>query len=275
MLVVLDGSSFFVSDDRGDVEPDAEADGYFLGDTRHLSAWRLRVNGRPSRLLTSRVVDYYSARVFGTLGTAHVGHQPPVSIERDRFVSGGVHEDITVRNHSSRPVSIVVELHYGADFADVFEVRSRAAKRGRVEVETGPSRVVLRYRREAFRRGTVIRFSAPCAPGADQVRFDLRLEPRERWHTCVDIACAVGEVVHEPGHRCGAFSRPRPRMPVSLDRWHEEAPALDTDADPVRHTYRKSLNDLAALRFHPFAERKWSRPPPGCRGSWRCSAATA
>ncbi|MGH2578598.1 MAG: glycogen debranching N-terminal domain-containing protein, partial [Actinomycetota bacterium] len=39
-LVVLDGSTFFVSAPSGDVDG-AEAEGFFHADVRHLSTWRL------------------------------------------------------------------------------------------------------------------------------------------------------------------------------------------------------------------------------------------
>lgn len=78
-LVVLDGSTFFVSDGAGDVRGEGLG-GFFFQDVRHLSSWALSVDGAPMRVLTSRVVDYYSARVFGTLPTARLGHNPPISI---------------------------------------------------------------------------------------------------------------------------------------------------------------------------------------------------
>ena len=56
-LVVLDGSSFFVSGPSGDVVPGHNANGYFFGDMRHLSTWRLVVDGEPVRLLSSRTID--------------------------------------------------------------------------------------------------------------------------------------------------------------------------------------------------------------------------
>src|SRR5215468_2934950 len=40
-LVVLDGSTFFVSAPSGDLEPGGDASGYFFADIRHLSTWRL------------------------------------------------------------------------------------------------------------------------------------------------------------------------------------------------------------------------------------------
>ncbi|TMD24192.1 MAG: hypothetical protein E6J07_01310, partial [Chloroflexi bacterium] len=59
-LTVLDGNTFFVSDAAGDVEPGQGANGFFHADMRQLSTWRLRVNGQPVHVLTSRTVDYYS-----------------------------------------------------------------------------------------------------------------------------------------------------------------------------------------------------------------------
>ena len=49
-LVVLDGSTFFVSSPSGDPEP-GEASGFFHADMRHLSTWDVRVDGEPIRVL--------------------------------------------------------------------------------------------------------------------------------------------------------------------------------------------------------------------------------
>jgi uncharacterized protein len=46
-LVVLDGSTFFVSAPSGEVDPGADASRYFYADTRHLSTWRLLADGEP------------------------------------------------------------------------------------------------------------------------------------------------------------------------------------------------------------------------------------
>src|SRR5437870_9291587 len=124
-LTVLDGNTFFVSDRAGDVEAGEMANGFFHADTRHLSDWRLLVDGQPVHVLTSRTVDYYSASVFGTLASVSVGENPPISIRRDRFVARGVHEDLTVQNHSDGPQTLTIEMEYGSDFADLFEVKDR------------------------------------------------------------------------------------------------------------------------------------------------------
>src|SRR5204863_8538550 len=63
-LIILDGSAFFYSDENGDVEAKGPT-GFFFEDVRHLSTWNLTIDGEPIEPLTSRRVDYYSARVVG------------------------------------------------------------------------------------------------------------------------------------------------------------------------------------------------------------------
>jgi hypothetical protein len=91
-LIVLDGSTFFVSDPTGDVEA-VRAEGFFHEDMRHLSRWRLLVDGEPPRTLSSANVDYYSARVLGSVRHDDDG-APTLAVRRERFVSGGIHEDV-------------------------------------------------------------------------------------------------------------------------------------------------------------------------------------
>ena len=52
VMTILEGSTFVVSDDIGDVSDGAE--GFFADDTRMLSRCSLRVDGESPLLLTSR-----------------------------------------------------------------------------------------------------------------------------------------------------------------------------------------------------------------------------
>ena len=57
-ISILDGSTFIVSDRRGDVDasPD-QPQGLFYRDTRFLSRWRLTVDGRSPDVLSTDEVD--------------------------------------------------------------------------------------------------------------------------------------------------------------------------------------------------------------------------
>ena len=52
-------------------------------------------------------------------------------------------------------------------------------------------------------------------------------------------------------------------MRRNLERWIEEAPRLECDWDPLNATYRRSLVDLAALRFSPLIAGGRSLPAAG------------
>jgi glycogen debranching enzyme len=260
---VLDGNTFFVSDRAGDVEPGDRPNGFFHADMRHLSRWRLLINGRPTYVLTSRSVDYYSAAIFATLASVSVGENPPVSIRRDRFVARGVHEDLTVQNHSDQPQRVVLEIEFGSDFADLFEVKDHKPKQGRLRAEVGDGRVTLIYTRDAFRRDTVIEFSQAFTVAEDRARIELELDPRGSWQTCIDVAPVRDGEPYRLEHGERSFGNPRPDMPISFEQWMAQAPTLVTDNDVLRHTYRQSLVDLAALRFRPLNTLSYSLPAAG------------
>jgi len=262
-LIVLDGSTFFISAPTGDVEPGADASGYFYADMRHLSTWQLLADGEPLSVLSSGVVDYYSASIHATLARARVGKNPTVTVRRDRFVSDGIHEDLIVTNNSPLPAHLELELRFGADFADLFEVKNPRPKRGTASVEVNADRVTLRYQRDGFNRGTIVTFGTPGELSADRARFHLELPPRDSWRCCVEVSTVVDGMVFGPGHGCAAFSKPRPKMPLSLDEWLDDAPRLQTAHDVLTHTYRQSLIDLAALRFRPSESVSWSLPAAG------------
>jgi glycogen debranching enzyme len=55
----------------------------------------------------------------------------------------------------------------------------------------------------------------------------------------------------------------RPEMPVSLEQWLAAAPKMDTDWYELRQVYRRSLIDLAAMRFYPESVPDASLPAAG------------
>ena len=261
-LAVIDGSTYFISTENGDVEVKG-AEGFFHTDMRHLSTWRLLVDGEPVHVLSSECVDYYSARIYGTLAEAGPGTNPPISIRRDRFVADGLHEDLILENNSEETHRLEVELCFGSDFADIFECKQKPKKAGKTTAELAEEGATLWYRNGAFERGTKIEFTAPGKVEEDRAVFDVVLAPRERWSTCIKVSPIVDGNEHPARKGCGSFGRPEPQMPLSLSEWLERAPTLETDSDTLRHTYRRSLLDLAALRFRPFADGDYSLAAAG------------
>jgi glycogen debranching enzyme len=261
-LIILDGCTFFYSSQNGDVEAE-DAEGLFFQDVRHLSRWHVRVNGDELSPLSSRRVDYFSARMVGTPpqnGETAV----PVAVRRDRFVSEGAHEDIVLENLSDDPHRVKLELSYGSDFADVMEAQENGNGEGRSWQETSARSVTLWHEREGYRRGTVLTFNRLGNVTKKRASFDVELRPRESWKLCVDVTPVVDGERRPPMLRCDSFHDHAPKMPESLQEWLEEAPSLETDDETLGRTYRQSLLDLAALRVRPDALTiKWAMPGGG------------
>jgi glycogen debranching enzyme len=247
-LIILDGCTFFYSDEKGDADAQ-DADGFFYHDVRHLSRWHVRLDGKALEPLTSRRVDYYSARVVGT--PPHEGDAAPVSVRRDRFVTEGAHEDVVLQNLSDDPHDVKLELHYGTDFADVMEAQEGGNSKGRTWEELTARSVTLWHDRDGYRRGTTLRFNRRGRVLKQRATFAVSLRPRETWKLCVDIVPIVDGKRRPPMLRCGTFHEHAEKMPMSLDEWQQDAPELVAESPAFERTYRQSILDLAALRVRP------------------------
>jgi glycogen debranching enzyme len=248
-ISILDGSTFVVSDRRGDVDagPDTPH-GLFYRDTRFLSRWRLTVNGGPPEVLSTEDVDYFSAQFFLYPPTGTVYKNPYLSVIRKRKVGDGFHEDVTVLNHDREPAEVELRLEAGSDFADLFEVKDALEKKGEYYREVRDGVLVLGYRRDDFVLETRIDASEDPEVSEDEFVFRLRLEPHSEWNTCINVVPVAGEAGGvKYGHDA---EEAKPNIGESLENWRADAPKIESDWDPLPHIYRRSLIDLAALRFY-------------------------
>jgi glycogen debranching enzyme len=256
-ISILSGSAFVVSDGLGDIESAVgNPNGLFYRDMRHLSRWQLRLNGRQLSAMSARTLEYDEAVFFLVEPTGTIYRNPAMSLIRRREVSEGMHEHLELHNHGLRRIDVELSLLFDADFADLFEVKDDLAKTGELYRHPEHDGVTLGYLRGDFRRETYI--NAPGAWFTEQsLTFRVGLEPRESWSATVVVR--VGTARDEP--------RPqlmhRPEMPDSLAEWLAAAPKVDTDWHDLRQVYRRSLIDLAALRFYPESVPDSSLPAAG------------
>src|SRR5438093_9360089 len=121
MLTILEGSTFCICDDIGDL--DGQTSGFFTDDTRFLSELKLTVNGARPLLLSSGKVEYFSAAFYMRNPLAGGLGQDVLSIERRRFIGEGMQDVIVVENEGMEAVSFELGLEFGNDFAAVFSVK--------------------------------------------------------------------------------------------------------------------------------------------------------
>src|SRR5262245_48891577 len=212
---ILEGNTFVVSDRRGDVDSSpSEPHGLFNRDTRYLSRWRLMIDGRSPRLLSTDDVNYFSAQFFLVPPDGTVYDDSAFSIVRKRAIGEGFHEDVTVMNHTPEPLEFELRVEAAADFADLFEVKDALAKQGTHYEHGKGNQLVLGYRREGYVRETWITSSADGEVSSQGFRFKLRIEPHGEWMTSFDVLIGVhvyGKGDQRQGRRQARHARsPRP-----------------------------------------------------------------
>lgn len=177
---ILDGSTFVVSDGRGDIDADpSQPHGLFHRDTRFLSLWRVTVNGAAPDVLSVENEQYMSAQFFLVPPTGTIYQNPYLSLIRRRVVGDGFHEDMALLNHANEGVEVELRVEAGSDFADLFEVKDALEKKGEHYREIGRDELVLGYRRGDFVRETRIASSAPAEITPEGFVFRLDLAPHQ------------------------------------------------------------------------------------------------
>ena len=246
---VLDGNTFVVSDERGDIDGSpVEVHGLFDRDTRYLSRWILTVGGERLTTLSVDRTRYYSAQFFLAPGVASTYVNATLAVIRRRTVLDGFHEVVTLVNHDAAAVDLEVVLEAAADFADLFEVKDATvdAKPGRTYRKVEPDRLVLGYERESYRRETWIRADAGATYDEQGLRFAVELEPQQSWTCEIDVVPARHGEAGAFAPR-SAWEDPEKRLGLRLLR--ERSPVLRSSWRPLERIYQQSLQDLAALRF--------------------------
>jgi hypothetical protein len=131
LVNALDGNTFVVSDRRGDIDASpTDTTGLFSFDTRYLSTWVLTIDGQRLNSLSVDDLQYFETRFFLVPGTGTVYVNATLSVIRQRAIGCGFHEELTILNHDDKPVDLNVRIDVGSDFADLFEIKDAAAKKG-------------------------------------------------------------------------------------------------------------------------------------------------
>jgi glycogen debranching enzyme len=255
MLTILEGSTFCISDDRGDIAE--ETSGFFAHDTRFLSRLVLRVGGSTPLLLSSGRVEHFQAAFYLRNGTADGLPRDAVSIARERFVSVGMQERVRLRNESPERIEIEVALEAEADFADIISVKLHDFSLGDPDLaqplpppapvtndETGLRLSIVDPRGDL---GTRLTFSRPGRLDGSTMRFPLALEPHEQWDLTVDVMPWLEqESMAEGGDQ---LSDELETVGDVVSAWTLRVPRVRGGWESLRRAFDRSIADLAALRM--------------------------
>jgi glycogen debranching enzyme len=263
-IVVTSGTVFAVSSRNGDIYPKGiggAPQGLYAFDTRFLSKLILTIDGRQDLPVGASPLNHSIASFYSVTRGTRNSRAGAVSIVRDRYVSHGFHEDISLINHSHRSRKLRLEIAFDADFADVFEVRlGTVTKAGKVTVEKREGQhICLVYQHSQFHRETWINFSSDPQIVGKTAIFDINLEPKATWKTCVSILpvadipppamTCLQEVVGSPFGACKReSSMPLQRLTEKgVSGPLREVPRLETNHLGLKQAYNQAVMDIQAL----------------------------
>jgi glycogen debranching enzyme len=259
-ITILDGSTFCVCDERGDVEGTAAATGFFAADTRFLSRAVLLVDGvRPEALSYAQPAPHLGLFCLRNLPSERLAPNA-LSILRERFVADEMQERIVLENHSSSPIQFEVALQLEVDFADIFSVKALDPKFGSpATVALPPPRVprwshpdsTLVFEDQTFPAQTFVQFNSPPSEIDGLIRFPVRLEAKETWELLVGVLPVLAPREPPPAAELlRRIEQDRARADDAHRAWRRSTPRLRAQRDDLVRTWQQSVADLGALRMH-------------------------
>ncbi|MFU8805390.1 MAG: glycogen debranching N-terminal domain-containing protein, partial [Bradymonadaceae bacterium] len=194
MRVLKHRDLFAVFDRFGEIQPQPPhphgargVHGLYLSDMRHLSRLQLRLADRRPLLLSSTVKEDNALMTVDLtnpdleFGDKQVSSDT-IHILRSKFLmDDACHEEISLKNYGEEPLRFPLRLSFGADFADIFELRGVPRHtRGTISPpHVGRNRVrFLYFGTDGLVRQTTLSFSpVPATLEADYALFDIQLAP--------------------------------------------------------------------------------------------------
>ena len=275
------GDTFAVFDHRGDIGGEAgSSEGLYHRDTRILSEFALLLEDSQPLLLSSMTQDdntVFSADLSNPdllMGDTVALRREQIHLQRLRFLwDGATFERVLVRNFSDRPLRVHVGVRFGADFADLFEVRGeRRAKRGEASaVRDTDTRVSLRYMGlDKLERITTLEFDPPPQLlTTNRANFEIVLKPHQVRRIFIRVGCPSAESAGWSGR---AFYRHMRSARQALRESSSRAASIDSSNALFNEIARRAVSDLymlvtdTPLGPYPYAGTPWFSTPFGRDG---------
>ncbi|UUP16621.1 amylo-alpha-1,6-glucosidase [Nitratireductor thuwali] len=267
------GDTFGLFDHNGDaISGPGSPEGIFHRDTRHLSHFYLTIEGHRPILLSSILrddnatltCDLTNPDLYDAGGRIILEHDL-IHVRRSRFLwRGRCFERLGIHSFYERQRRIRFEVAFGADFADLFEVRgTRRERRGQIhQAEIAADSVVLSYTGlDDKRRATTLLFDpCPAELTANRAVFELELAPHEPASLFMEINCGWDSYNTPVRQRFfPAFMEARRALRASSSR----ATAVITSNEIFNEAVRRSVSDLYMLITdtpegpYPYAGIPW------------------
>ena len=263
------GDAFAVFDEYGDIGVIGTGpEGLYFNDTRFLSWYDFRFEGKRPLVLGSVVQDDNAAfSVNLTNPDVHTDGiislpRDTIAIERTKFLWQAVcYERIGFRNYADSTRRFQIEIGFGADFHDLFEVRGTARnQRGTCTATVTKDYIEYCYKGLDDRiRKTDLRFwPLPSRLEPGRATFDLELAPNGRQSLFVWVICEDGNKPEQE-----AFGRAFRARRRAIRRKATGIATVESSNELFNEVCRRSTADLYMLMtrtrhgLYPYAGIPW------------------
>jgi glycogen debranching enzyme len=263
--VLKHGDTFGVFDRYGDIIPGENShEGLYHNDTRYLSSLAILLNGQRPLFLSSKVEDNNAALSVDLTNPDFVENdllvlqRDMVHIVRSKFLwRSGCYERLGLKNFDAANPRINLEIHFGADFADIFEVRGNSRpRRGHKDFAHEHDRVVVSYHGldGVIRRTTVAFDPAPAKITNSSAIYQIDLEKNRRSSVFFSVSCTEQKQSEAEPTRGFFFNMKRARR--ELRSLGARAASIETSNQVFNEVLRQSVADLHMLvtstEYGPF-----------------------
>lgn len=257
-LTLAEGSSLLVTSPAGEIDA-GEEQGFFVRDTRLLSAYRVRIGRSRWLLVSSAPVTHYAARLYFVNPRLEAGGQwirrNTLALRIASTLHGGIHQDLDLTNHGSHVAAFTLSIEADCDFRDLFEVRGLELPRPRTiqtVVEPGERAPGIHwlYERQEFRRGLalrVVRADSPPRLFRTGLEFTITLCPQQTWHACLHLLPVVDDRRIEAPDACDLVEIED--IERSRQAWYQSVAECAAVNDDVVRAYRRAVEDITVLRL--------------------------
>ncbi|MGH6845382.1 MAG: amylo-alpha-1,6-glucosidase [Methylocella sp.] len=263
------GDAFAVFDNYGDIGVIGTGpEGLYFNDTRFLSWYELRFEGKRPLLLSSVVQDDNAALSVNLANPdVHIDGvislpRGAIAIERTKFLWQAVcYERIGFRNYADTTRHFRIDIGFGADFHDLFEIRGTSRKRrGTVTSSVTEDGAGFHYEGlDNVKRKTELRFLPPPSRlETNRATFEFELAPNARRSLFVAVLC---EDRNEP--RINPFGRAFRARRRAIRSTATGIATIESSNELFNEVCRQATADLYMLMtrtrhgLYPYAGIPW------------------
>nr|WP_236057609.1 glycogen debranching N-terminal domain-containing protein [Mycobacterium sp. SM1] len=241
MVTLVEGPTFCLSNAHGDIVPGA-AHGLFFRNTRVLSRWELLLDGHTPEALSVQTPEPFTGQFILRKAPRAGLRDTSLLLVRERFVSGGMRETLTLENLGHETAVVHLDIHADADFADLFTVKEgRAALHGAEPAVHGGELVLSDLADPAHRVSIDATAQPSLTPGV--LAWQIVLPAHQRWQA---------EIVAQPApaHRPVPTRRDHIKNHGAgwpIEAWRDTATRLTAEDEVLARVLRRTESDLGAL----------------------------